>query len=155
MNRISLCLVGLALLLVFGPHAGAQAKKSGDLVKASVEAGKPDADGNQTVTLTLAIDKGWHLYANPVENKDLIDAQTSLKLGGKGKPELVKVEYPAGTVVKDKVVGDYRVYENKVSIKAVVKRAKGATEPLEFGIAVQACNDRTCLTPDTVKVKVP
>ena len=40
--------------------------KSDSVVKATAAAAKPDADGKQTVTLTLAIDKGWHLYANPV-----------------------------------------------------------------------------------------
>ncbi len=49
-------------------------KTSADVVKATATADKPDADGKQTVTITLNIEKPWHLYANPVEVKELLDS---------------------------------------------------------------------------------
>ena len=32
---------------------------------------KLDADGKQTVAITIQIDKGWHIYANPVDDNSL------------------------------------------------------------------------------------
>ena len=46
----------------------------------------------------------------------------------------------------------HKIYEDKVTIKATVKRAKDDTSPLEVSIKFQACNDRMCLLPTTVKV---
>ena len=133
----------------------AQAKKSDSVVKAEARADKPDADGKQTVTITLVPESGWHVYANPVGHVDLEDAQTVVKITGKGKPEVVKIEYPAGKVEKDKIVGEYKVYQDKTEIKAVVRRAKGDTEKLEISVFLQACDTKRCLASDTVKVSVP
>ena len=70
-----------------------------------------------------------------------------------GRFEDAKIEYPDGKEVKDKVVGDYRTYEGKFTIKATVKRAKGDTNPLEMELAYQACNDMSCLPPAKTKLK--
>jgi len=105
--------------------------------------------------VTLTIDNGWHVYANPVGNADLDSAQTTVTVGGKVKPKGVAVDYPKGQVVKDMLVGDYNVYEKTVEIKATVERAAGDTGPLEVTVKLQACNDKTCLLPATVKLTVP
>jgi len=128
--------------------------KSDREVKVTATADKPGDDGKQTVTVTLQINKGWHVYANPVGNDDFATAATTVTVMAKEKPEDVKIDYPAGKLLKDKVVGDYKVYEDKVEIKAVVKRAKGDTSPLEVSVKIQACNDKTCLLPATVKVPI-
>jgi DsbC/DsbD-like thiol-disulfide interchange protein len=157
MSNATCCLLGAAALaLAAAPSAFAQgaATKSDARVKVEAKADKPGNDGKQVVTVTLAIDKGWHTYANPVGNKDLEGVQTTVTVSAKAKPE-VKVEYPAGTLHKDAVVGDYRVYEDKVTIKAVVQRAAGDAGPLEVVVKFQACDDKRCLLPATVKVPVP
>src|SRR4051812_39497707 len=92
-------LAGLVVLALAGgtPDASARpVKRSDAVVKVSAAATRPDADGNQTLTLTLDVEKPWHLYANPVANKDLEDNQTEVTVEGKLKPEKVQVEYPAG-----------------------------------------------------------
>jgi DsbC/DsbD-like thiol-disulfide interchange protein len=145
----------LAALLLLGP-ASAQVKKSSDAVKVEARADKPAADGTQVVILTLKIEKGWHLYANPVGYEDLKDSETTVSFGGTSKPEVVKLEYPTGKVVKDKaLMAEYRTYEDTVTIKATVRRAKGDAGPLDVTIRLQACDARKCLPRDTVKVKVP
>ena len=48
------------------------------MVKVTASADRPDADGKQSVTISLAIDKGWHTYANPVGLSDLADVQTTV-----------------------------------------------------------------------------
>jgi hypothetical protein len=150
-------LLALTLLTILVADAGpalGQAKKSESVVKATATADKPDTDGKQTVTITLDIEKPWHLYANPVGNEDLASVQTVVTVSSKVKPESVKVDYPAGKQHTDKD-GKYNVYEGKVTIKAQVKRAKGDSGPLEVNIKLQACDNRSCLFPSTVKVPVP
>jgi uncharacterized protein YyaL (SSP411 family) len=138
-----------------GQPVGGGAKRSDAVVKATAKGDKPAADGKQTVTVTLTMDKGWHVYANPVGNQDLDSARTIVALSGKIKPKAVNVDYPKGKVVKDMVVGDYNVYEGRVEIKATVERAADDVGPLEVTIKLQACNEKTCLLPATVKLTVP
>ncbi len=148
---LSTCLA----LLVAATLAAARAVKSDSVVKVTAAATKPDADGNQVITLNLDIKDKYHLYSNPPGNEALEDSQVVVTVAGKEKPEAVKVEYPEGKLVKDAAAGDYRIYEGKVAIKAQVRRARGDTSPLEVGIRVQACDDRGCLLPATIKVQVP
>ena len=145
-------LAGLILLSVAADARGQGAKKSDAVVKASAEATRPDADGKQTVTLTLTVESPWHLYANPVGLDDLADAQTTVTVTNKNKPEVLKTTYPPGKLVKDAVVGDYKVYEGTATIKLELRRARGDTGPVELAVKLQACNDRTCLLPATLKV---
>jgi hypothetical protein len=134
-------------------------KTSASVVKVTATADKPDADGKQSVTITLMIDKDWHTYANPVGNEDLESTQTVVTIGAKVKPTEVKIDYPKGKLIKDSVVGNYSIYEDKVTIKATVRRAKGDTSPLEVSVKISACIDtpklKKCLTQATVKVSVP
>jgi DsbC/DsbD-like thiol-disulfide interchange protein len=153
LRRTPLAIVFACLALAaFAMPVCARAKKSSDVVKATAEATKPDADGNQTVTLTLNVEKPYHIYANPVGLMDLEDAATVVSVDGAQKPEAVKVDYPAGEVIKDKALGDYKVYEGKVTIKAQVRRAKGDTGELTLTIKLQACDDKSCLPPGSIKV---
>ncbi|HKI33317.1 MAG TPA: protein-disulfide reductase DsbD N-terminal domain-containing protein [Gemmataceae bacterium] len=146
------------LALVFGALTGAaqaQLKKSDTVVKAEAKADKIAADGSQVVTVTLTIDKGWHLYANPVGNGDLEDNRVAVSVASKNKLQDVKVDYPAGTVVKDKTLGDYKIYEGVVTVKATVRRAQGDKEPLDVTVKVQACSKSQCLPSATLKLNVP
>jgi uncharacterized protein YyaL (SSP411 family) len=132
-------------------------KKSDAVVKVTAAAmpEKPGSDGRQIVTVTLLIDKGWHVYANPPELEDLVSVQTKVAITAKTKPEEVKLEYPKGKVIQDPLLGKYRIYEGKVAIKATVRRAGGASEPLEVSVTFQACSDKQCLLPATKTLKVP
>src|SRR5437763_16192954 len=154
-NRRTPATTALALIaglaLAAGPAAAAPLK-SDSVVKATAVAGKPGPDGKQTVTLTLAIDKGWHIYATPVANEDLTPVQTTVKAKAAGALGDVKIDYPAGKKVKDSTVGDYMVYEDKAIITVNVTRAKDDDSPLELTVKVQACNESTCLLPGEVKV---
>ena len=143
-----------ACLMLGSAHAGG--KKSDAEVKVSIAAGKPDTAGKQVITIELDINKGWHIYSNPVGNDDLAAAQTEVKVSGKTKPASVKIDYPKGQIINDKVVGKYGVYEDKIAIKATVQRAEGDTGPLEVSVKFQACNDKgSCLFPATVRKMVP
>jgi hypothetical protein len=154
MIRTGVALLAVVALAALPATARAQVKKSGDVVKVSATADKPDDKGAQKITITIAIDKPYHLYANPVGQEDLASAQTVVTVTGKSKLEDVKIDYPKGKVQMDKVVGDFNIYEDKVTITANVRRAKGDTEPLKVKVKLQACTDKTCLLQDTVEVDV-
>jgi uncharacterized protein len=150
---VAITFVSLASLTAVGSSVRA-AKSSADMVKVETSAGKIAADGTQEVTFTLNIEDGWHLYANPVGNEDLISAQTKVKITGKTKLKDVKVEYPKGKIVEDKTVGNYFTYEGKIVIKAKVSRAKDDTGPLDVAIKLQACDEKKCLPPGEVTLEV-
>jgi DsbC/DsbD-like thiol-disulfide interchange protein len=143
--------IAAALLLV---PAQAGGKKSDSEVKATVRADRPDSAGKQTIHLTLTINKGWYIYANPVGNDDFAANATTVTI--KPKPQAVAIAYPEGKVKKDTVIGDYRIYEDKVTIPIQVSRAAGAAGPLELDVRVNACNAKMfCLPPGVIKVSVP
>jgi thiol:disulfide interchange protein len=147
-------LLACLALLAGSTAALARAVKSDSVVKVTASATKPDAEGNQVVTLNLDIEKPYHVYANPVGNMDLEDTATTVTVP-KEKAETVKIDYPEGKLEKDATLGDYKIYEDKVTIKARVRRAKGDTGPLEVSVKLQACSNKGCLLPATVKVTVP
>jgi DsbC/DsbD-like thiol-disulfide interchange protein len=147
----SLLLLACATCLSTTAQANAQAKKSDAVVKVKAEAEKPGADGTTTIHVSLNIDSGWHLYANPVGQEDLADTATTVTVSG-AKAEAIS--YPPGRQVKDKTVGDYKVYEGKVTIAAKVRRPAGGG-PIDLAIKFQACNESKCLVPATVKLSVP
>jgi DsbC/DsbD-like thiol-disulfide interchange protein len=143
-----------ACALVLG-HAQAGGKKSDTEVKATAKADRPDNEGKQTIHLTLTINKGWYIYANPVGNEDFAANATTVT-AIKPKPLAVAIAYPTGKVKKDTVVGDYRVYEEQVTIPIQVRRAAGDNGPLELDVRVNACNTKMfCLPPGILKVTVP
>jgi len=148
-------LLGVVFVFVtLSPLIHGQALTSESKVKIKAEANKPDAEGKQTVTIHLDIDKGWHLYANPVGNKDSESSQTVVNVKAGSPLKSVKIDYPAGKLVKDTLVGDYKVYEDKVVIKAHVQRASGDDSPLQVILDIQACDKNNCLQPSTVKLTV-
>ena len=125
--------------------------KSDSKVQVAAAADKAGPDGQQLVTVTITIEKGWHIYANKLPD-DFAGIATAITIKAQSKPEEVKIDYPEGAKAKD---GDYRVYEGKVTIKAHITRAKNDNSPLGLSVNLQACSDTTCLPPATVEVVAP
>src|ERR1043166_2194192 len=142
-----------ASTLVWQADAGGL-QKSDSKVKASASATKIEG-GKQPVAITLDMDKGWSLYANPVNhNNDFLEAnQTTVKVGAKDKVQF-KPKYPAGEQKVDKTE-KYDVYKGVVKIEVAVQRTKGDTSPLEITIDVNACDSSVCLMPGKIKLMVP
>ena len=138
-------------LFAMSSHADWQQAKS--QVKLTAQGGKIGADGLQAITIKMEIAKGWHAYANPVNNAELVDVQTEVKIAAPQKLASVKIDYPVG---KQQKVGAevYQVYEGDLEIKASVKRAAGDTGPLEVTVTYSVCNDNSCLPPETIKLQV-
>jgi DsbC/DsbD-like thiol-disulfide interchange protein len=156
LQRAGAGLLALALPALIGPtSAVAQAKKSDAVVKVAASADKPGADGKQVVTVTMTINKGWYIYANPVGLEDLASNKTVVTVGAKQKLASVKVDYPTPVVKKDKTLGDYKIYQDKAVIKATVQRARGDTSPLQVTVDFMSCDGSRCLLPAKVKISVP
>jgi uncharacterized protein YyaL (SSP411 family) len=119
---------------------------------ASVEPKTPGPEGKQVVTVTLKIESGWHIYANPADNDEV--TPTTVTVSARIKPREVKVDYPRGKLIDNKG-SKYRLYEDQVMIKATVKRAAGDSGPLEISVKFQACNENSCLFPSTKKLTLP
>lgn len=142
MKRLALALA--ALVLATGPRLVAQGKGSESVVKATATVSK---SGEGTILkLRFAVEKGWHIYANPPGNEDLKPVATTVKLLGGANGEIA---YPAGKLVIDPVVGNYRVYEDAEEIR--VKLA--APGPVKVQVSFQACNEKSCLQPSKVTLE--
>ena len=137
----------LALLWTNFVHAGAKETP----VKITHVVGKADSSGKQKVTITLAIDEGWHVYANPVG--DEYYSPNAIVVKAKGAK--AKVTYPPA---KEKTESDgeklrtFNVYVKGAQIVAEIIRE--GTDPVEFTVQYNACDKNRCLPPARVKFKI-
>ncbi len=141
----------VCVMLTPGQAPKSASKTTEKVVSASAKAEKPAADGSQKVTVTVKIDKDYHIYANPIGNPDLDANKSVLTFTG---ADVVSVDYPKGKTVVDKVLGDYITYEKEITITAKIKRKAGATGNVEANLKCVACTDKSCLPVGTVKAKV-
>jgi len=136
---------------VEAPTPPANPKTAADVTAIVVQA---DAvkDGVQSFTVTLAIAKPWHLYANPPLGKDLAESATTVEVLIDGQVVEAKIDYPPGEVQKD-ALADYRIYKGSVTIRGSVKRSDAGKAKLAVRAKVVACNDKNCLLPSTLKTE--
>jgi uncharacterized protein YyaL (SSP411 family) len=132
------------------PPAVKRPRESADVVKAELKA-EPVKDGAQAFTVTLTVEKPWHVYAHPVGNETLKPAETTVEVLVGGKAVEAAVVYPKGEVVKDAMAGDYRTYDGTVTLAG--KLTRGADGGLEVRVKLMACKEGTCLLPSVLKLK--
>ena len=94
-------------------------------VKITASASKIEKIGEQTLTVTVTIDKGWHIYANPVNSELVKDAATVVKVGAKSPVSDVKVAYPPGKRSGD--IEKFDAYEGTAAERAL-RAARSACE---------------------------
>ena len=118
-------------------------------VKAAAQ-GASYADHDE-ILVTLSIDPGYHLNANPASIDYLIPTAVTVP----SAPD-AKISYPVGQVFKPKFSPEgISVYEGSVAIRADLPKgsiASAAREPLR--VEVQACTAQLCLPPATVITSV-
>ena len=125
MRRICLSnlIAGFALvgfLLTGNSSAGGKSEKSDSKVKATATATKLGADGKQTVTITLDVEKDWYIYADPVNSDEYEVNRTKVLFKAKEKVAATVI-YPAG-----KTKMKYNIYQGKVVIPCQVNCARPA-----------------------------
>jgi uncharacterized protein len=121
-----------------------------------VEGAKLVPGGEVNVVLTVMIQKGWHLYANPIEVENL--KPTTVVLGPGSPATIAKVDYPKGDLKllagsTEKVP----VYEGTITFNARIRlddSVKAGSITLPLRVRYQACNDRSCLAPASLDVSL-
>jgi hypothetical protein len=134
---------------------GNSIKKRSERLQVKALAGKRKDEGSQEIRLTLTIDEGWFVYANPVGHKDLEHAALAVTVQTKVKPARVNVRYPAGKVVKDPVVGNWSKYEGTMVVPITVWRARGDRGPLELRVRFTLRSANECGPPLYKTVTIP
>ncbi|MGH6737082.1 MAG: DUF255 domain-containing protein [Methyloceanibacter sp.] len=101
------------------------------------------------IAITLSIDPGYHINANPASLDYLIP--TTVRVPGAGQ---AKVTYPPGKMFSTKFLDHgISVYEGSVTISVELPKGSGAkARHLPVEIEVQACTDEICLPPATISV---
>jgi hypothetical protein len=109
-----------------------------------VKAVNRESDGKDRIVVTVEIDAGFHINANPATYSYLIP--TTLKVTN--QPPL-RVVYPPPVRFKPKFVDDMLdVYSGTVRITAEFPPGLLARTPYLFGsVTAQACTDEICLPP--------
>ncbi|MBI2805765.1 MAG: hypothetical protein HYX68_12365 [Planctomycetes bacterium] len=163
LNWFGCAVIMLGLALSCATPVDAGGKKSDSKVKAAVQASKIEADGKQRIAITLTVEKGWYIYANPVGSEDYEGNKTRVSFTAKGKLAAT-VKFPKGTT-KTEVIGKetvkYDIYKDRVVIQAEVRRPPSDAGPLQIKVDVNACkigkkgNTVECLLPGTISLSVP
>lgn len=148
--------LGLLARSQVGPARAANSAKADSVVSETAHrvhvVGVQRGDANDKLIVTLRIDPGFHINANPASHKYLIP--TALNLPG---VQATRVDYPPPTYFKPKFADDrIAVYEGTVVITAYFAPGTLAHLPL-FGMTVtaQACTDVICFPPADLPVPVP
>jgi uncharacterized protein len=113
------------------------------------------AEGQQTYSVDLYIADGWHIYANPVNNKDLVASVTEVQIFvGEKMLKNLEIRYPNGKLHKDSSGAEYQIYESKASVVFRFSAAETGTAPVTARVKVIACDDKNCLKPATIRAEV-
>ena len=134
------------------PVAGGEYKppESGDFVRATAN-GLSTPAGDQII-VTLKIDSGYHLQANPPSLPYLVPTSVSFESVTPANiryPDAVPFTAPFADEVLD-------VYDGTATI--VVEFPKGTlleNAPIRGSVTAQACDDKVCLPPSELPISVP
>jgi hypothetical protein len=136
--------LALACLLIFAsPPVWAQPKQgqTSFYVKVQTTGSKPDDAGKQKIVVTLDIDEKIYLFAN-TQDEDFKIFRTIVEITAKGEKLNSDLVYPPGTLVEDKVLGKYNIYQGKVTITGVAQRVPGDKNPLEINVRIYGAQVR-------------
>lgn len=116
-----------------------------------VSATAEEAPLSDRILITVAVDKGYHINANPASFDFLIP--TSVKFAGLRSPE---VAYPAPVRFKSTFAPEaLNVYEGAVKlIASFPKDTLPKRETLRGVVTAQACDARVCLPPSDVPFSI-
>jgi uncharacterized protein YyaL (SSP411 family) len=142
-----------------GPRVvGAPEPATPRVVAASALLSGPNAPGREfEAVVSVTIQDGWHIYANPTGVPNLKPTTLRLDAGSERSATLVRVAYPAGEAKVLDSLGSEKValYEGRIQFKARIRLAEDAKPVptrLNFRLSYQACNDRLCLAPANLEI---
>jgi len=115
------------------------------------------AGGSCQFLVHVLIDEPWHINANPATDEFAVPTVVTVK--SRRKTTLAGIRYAPPQELE--VPGQEKpllIYTRQAIIRGLLEvpaAAAGGEEELEFQIQYQACNDETCLRPQTIKLRVP
>lgn len=130
--------------------AGAENYRPGDTADhVRIKSVKRDSGDGDKAVITIEIDAGFHINANPATFDYLIP--TALHITNQAP---LRVIYPNAARFKPKFSkGPLDVYEGTVQITAEFENGSLARRPFLFGtVTVQACTEAICLPPADLKL---
>ena len=106
------------------------------------------------LSVTFNIPKGWHINADKPLQKGLI--ATELKLDDRAKGwQLGKISYPQAEMATLGFQSEaLAVYQGDVQLTAELTKEKSAERMLPLQLRLQACNDKVCLPPETLTLRI-
>ncbi len=111
-----------------------------------VEATLREGDGARELAVTLRVDPGYHVNANPASSTDLV--ATTLRVAGL---EAAAIRYPGAVTLRPSFTpATLDVYEGTARIIAPLLPEAGDTRPVAGSVDVQACTMTLCLPPATL-----
>lgn len=134
------------------PNARVGLADSSDKVRLNVARGNESQGlASEEIVLTLDIEPGWHVNANPASMEFLIPTAASSSVNG--QPLEIPTHYPRGRV-SDITLDDtaLEVYDDGASIRLLPDEKHAAmlkeAGKLDVKVRVQACSDEgVCLAP--------
>lgn len=109
------------------------------------------------MVVRLAIEKGYHVNANPPTFPYLI--ATELEIAPAAGITAGKVSYPPAIKGKFAFADEpLAVYEGETQLKAELKADKSAKtggQSLNAVLRIQACDDQVCYPPGKIDLQVP
>jgi len=121
---------------------------------------QPPASGGASsprLAITLDIAPGWHVNSSAPLDETLIATRVDLDPGSSGW-RLEGLTYPEPRKVRLGFQSSpLSVYTGRVDVTAGLARSTEASSlnPLPIAIRLQACDDRVCLRPEDVVLRVP
>ncbi|PCI97522.1 MAG: hypothetical protein COB14_08955 [Alphaproteobacteria bacterium] len=106
---------------------------------------------HKSVKVTIKIDEGWHLNANPASLDFLIPTVVDIQ---SAEPSTVQVDYPKAHTIKTPLT-TIKIYKNTIDINATIDSKQTIeTSEMRTLIQVQACQKDTCYPPSQITVNV-
>ena len=107
------------------------------------------------IALLIKIDKGWHINSNLKKPEFVVPTSVTLKT--KQGSKLINMKYPKGKkLLADGFDVPLIVYEDEIQLFGEIEipaKSAGKIEELEILVRYQACNEKTCLAPHSIKMK--
>jgi len=124
-----------------------------DIVKASVIIPEFEVkSGSETeISIVLNIKEGWHINSSKVLDDYSIPTRISLK--DNEAFSLSNINYPEGKLTPISWGGNMSLYEGDVKITAILHvndKLDVGKKKLDLQLSYQACNNATCLSPETI-----
>ncbi|MBI3787113.1 MAG: hypothetical protein HY276_02555 [Ignavibacteriales bacterium] len=159
MNFFKFILLIAVAALSFHSDSYAQPVSSATKLKinAKLSVDKIGAGSTFKAAVLVTIADGWHVNSHKPTSDYLIG--TELTVAQKPDFTIGIITYPRGENIKLAFSEEpLSAYEKEIKIfftVAVSKQAKPRRDTIKATLTVQACNDKVCLAPSEIEVKIP